>query len=93
MMPASMKRHSSAGISSGTMSIFQVAVCSERVAVDVVGNSVLANAPLGATPASPQFFGADVPQRLHQVLPVRAGSHAVGRQLVVGIREMERRLV
>src|SRR5580692_8695412 len=38
---------------------------SERVAVDVIGDSVFANATLGANPASSQFLGAYRLHRLH----------------------------
>ena len=59
-------------------------ICAERITVDVVGDSVLANAALGTAPASSQFFGADLPERLHQVRPVRSRSHPIGRQFIVG---------
>ncbi len=58
-------------------------VGSEGIAVDVVGDSVLANAALGAAPAAAQLFRADLLQGLHQVRPVRSRSHPVGRQLVI----------
>ena len=63
---------------------FPRSICPERIAVDVVGDSVLANAALGTAPASSQLLGADLSKRLHQVRPVRSRSHAIGRQFIVG---------
>ena len=65
----------------------------EGIAVDVVRNSVFANTALGAAPAPFQFFRADCPKRLHQVFPVRPGSHAISRQFVIGGSEAERILI
>ncbi len=48
-------------------------ICPERIAVDVVRDSVLANAALGAAPAPSQFLGADRPQATPSGVPSAAG--------------------
>src|ERR1700733_3284556 len=68
-------------------------ICPERITINVVRDAVLANPALGTAPASSQFLGADCPERLHKVCPVRPWSHAIGRQFVIGSTVAERSLI
>ncbi len=68
-------------------------VCSERIAVDVVCDAVLANAALGTSPASFQLLGPHIPKRLNQACPVQARRHTVSRCLVIGISIRKQTLI
>ncbi len=69
------------------------AIRSQWIAIDVVGDSVLANAALSAAPAAAQLLRANLSQRLHQVRPVRPRRHAISRQLVIRSSVAERSLI
>src|ERR1700722_16258393 len=65
----------------------------EWIAVNVIGNSVLANTSFGSSPAPAPLLRAKRLPRRQQRSPVRRGRQARGRHLVVGVSIPKRRLI
>ena len=63
-----------------------------RIAVDVIGDAVFADAALGAGKTFFQFVRAEFAQRLNETGPVAARRYAIGGQFIEHIRIMERGL-
>src|SRR4051794_17514314 len=58
----------------------------EGIAVNVVSNAILPDAPLSPHPALREFFGTDCLKRLDQASPVRPRLYAVCGQLIIDRR-------
>ena len=63
------------------------AIHAERVAVDVVGDAVLSDQPIGLTPAPQRLVAAEPRERTHQPAPVRAQFARRQRHLVPVARD------
>ena len=64
-----------------------------RIAVDVVGDSVLADAALRACPSAGQFGGTDLFKRVQKLRPMWTVLSALIERLIVGLPMLLRRMV